>query len=197
MRPVLLVHGIWDTSRSLKVLAESLRGRGFSQVETVDLSPASGLSRLEALAHQVAMHVAALRERTGAAHIDLLGFSMGALVSRWYLQRLGGTAWVRKFVSISGPHHGTWTAYGLPFRGVRQMRPESPLLRQLAGHREELGNVAVHCLYTPFDAMIVPAESSVLPGARSVHRIPVVLHRWMVTDPRVLDLVASLLKNEE
>jgi triacylglycerol lipase len=51
----------------------------------------------------------------------------------------------------------------------------------------------VHCIYTPFDLMIVPASSSVLPAAHSVHSLPVPLHRWMIRDPRVLDLVAQTL----
>jgi hypothetical protein len=41
--------------------------------------------------------------------------------------------------------------------------------------------------------MIVPPESSVLAGAHSVHRVAVPVHRWMVRDRRVLDLVAQLL----
>jgi triacylglycerol lipase len=42
--------------------------------------------------------------------------------------------------------------------------------------------------------MIVPARSSELPGARTTRKVPVALHRWMVTDPRVLDAVAEILR---
>jgi hypothetical protein len=49
-------------------------------------------------------------------------------------------------------------------------------------------------VYTPLDTMIVPSDSSVLKGARSVHRIPVLVHRLMLSDRRVLDLVARLLR---
>jgi triacylglycerol lipase len=123
----------------------------------------------------------------------LIGFSMGALIARVYLAQLGGRELVGRFVSISGPHAGTWTAYGLPLPGVMQMRPDSPLLRNLARDPRALEPVSVHCLYTPFDAMIVPADSSVLPGARSVDRVPVLVHRWMLSDPRVLKIVLGLL----
>ena len=42
-------------------------------------------------------------------------------------------------------------------------------------------------------AMIVPADSSVLRGARSIHRLRVPFHRWMIRDPGVLDRVARTL----
>jgi hypothetical protein len=55
-------------------------------------------------------------------------------------------------------------------------------------------DVEVHCMYTPHDLMIVPAASAVIADARSVHRIPVPIHRMMLRDPRVLDIVARLLR---
>jgi hypothetical protein len=41
--------------------------------------------------------------------------------------------------------------------------------------------------------MILPSLSSVLNGARSVHRVPILLHRLMVHDRRVHALSARLL----
>jgi triacylglycerol lipase len=51
----------------------------------------------------------------------------------------------------------------------------------------------VHTVWTPYDLMILPAKSSQLPGARSDLRVPVAMHRFMLSDPRVLDHVANLL----
>ena len=45
----------------------------------------------------------------------VVGSSMGALVSRAYVQRFEGKQRVRRFVSISGPQHGTATAWALPY----------------------------------------------------------------------------------
>lgn len=188
-RAVLIVHGIWDSAARIAPLVAALHARGFSHVRAFDLLPNDGRARIEQLAEQVAREAAAL-----SGELDLIGFSMGALVARYYLQRLGGKARVRRFVSISGPHAGTWTAYGLPLPGVRQMRPRSALLRELELDPEPFGPVQVHCLYTPWDLMIVPASSGILPGAHSVHSVPVRLHRWMLTDPRVAERVAALLQ---
>jgi pimeloyl-ACP methyl ester carboxylesterase len=191
--PVLLVHGLWDSLARIDPLLQGLRARGISRIHGFDLRPSNGRAPISELARQVADQADALRHESGAQQIDILGFSMGALAVRWYLQRGGGREHVRRFISISGPHAGTWTAFALPFAGARDMRPQSALLRALDADADPFGAVEVHCIYTPLDLMIVPAKSSVLRGSLSIHSVPIPLHRWMIRDPRVLDLVARLL----
>ncbi len=195
MRPVVLVHGIWDSSSRLEPLRAGLVARGVSKAIAIDLLPNDGRAIVPVLAAQVAHAVdEAIASIDGDdPRVDVVGFSMGALVTRYYLQRGGGKSRVRRFVSISGPHEGTINALALPFAGVRQMRPGSELLRDLASDPDPWGPVEVHTVWTPYDLMILPARSSKLPGARSERVIPVKMHRWMITDPRVLDHVASLL----
>ena len=192
-RVVEFLDGYPYLAARIERLARGLRARGLGPVISFDLRPNDGSAPIETLARQVETQVDALCAAHSCRRVDLIGFSMGALVSRYFLQRLDGKARARRFVSISGPHAGTLSAYGLPLTGARQMRPGSALLRELASDPDPFGEVEVHCVYTPWDLMIVPARSSILPGAQAVHAIPVPLHRWMLTDPRVLDCVASAL----
>ena len=82
---------------------------------------------------------------------------------------------MRRFISISGPHKGTLAAYALPLAGLHDMRPGSALIRDLEGDRDAFGSVEVHCLYTPYDLMIVPATSvrGFLVRARTVPTVTV------------------------
>jgi triacylglycerol lipase len=187
------VHGIWDSSARIEPMARGLGARGIRAVQCFDLEPADGRATIPELARQVQREVDALLERHACRQVDLVGFSMGALASRYYVQRCGGRERVRRFVSISGPHAGTWIAYALPFAGVRQMRPGSALLRDLDADPDPWGEVEVHCIYTELDLMIRPPGSSVLRGAHATHCLRVPLHRWMIRDPGVLDLVAGAL----
>jgi triacylglycerol esterase/lipase EstA (alpha/beta hydrolase family) len=196
MRPIVVVHGIWDNERSVGPLVRGLEKHGHRHVHALSLTPAWGMAPIEELAAQLARFVSALKTKLDAKAVDVVGFSMGALVTRTYLQLLAGDAHVRTFISISGPHRGTLTAYALPLPGVRQMRPGSALLAQLGTDISHLRNVAVHCVYTPFDALIVPSESSILEGARSVHKLPVLVHKLMLYDARVHALTAKLLHEE-
>ena len=131
MRPLVVVHGIWDDARSIAPLVRGLGQQGVPPACVIELDPPWGTASIETLAEQLSTFIERTRRERGAEAVDIVGFSMGALVARTYLQLLGGHAHVRSFISISGPHRGTLTAYALPLLGVRQMRPDSPLLRAL------------------------------------------------------------------
>jgi triacylglycerol lipase len=192
--PVLLVHGFWDSAKVMAPLKAGLERRGIAPAHAMDLVPRSGRAPLAEMAKLVVREAETLAARERVSKIDLVGFSMGALVARWYVQRGGGKERVRRFVSISGPQHGTLNAYALPLAALRDMRPNSALLRDLASDPDPFGAVEVHCVYTPFDLMVFPAKSAVLPGARSVHTIPVLIHGLMILDRRVHDHVAEVLR---
>lgn len=111
--------------------------------------------------------------------IDLVAFSMGGLVTRYYLQRLGGLDRVRRYVTISAPHGGTLLASLIPNDGCRQIRIGSAFLRDLESDAHRLAQLDFNSLWTPLDAIIVPPRSSVMPQARK-ERLPVALHPLMV-----------------
>jgi triacylglycerol esterase/lipase EstA (alpha/beta hydrolase family) len=188
--PVVLVHGINDTGAVFNKMALHLRQRGWS-VHTLDLVPKNGAGVLDQLAQQVAGYIDA--NFAPAQPLDLVGFSMGGLVSRYYVQRLGGIERVKRFITISSPHQGTVVAYGSWLAGCLQMRPNSPFLQDLNGDIEMLKQVNFTSIWTPLDLMIIPAKSSQLPVGKEVV-IPVVLHPWMLTDARVLKVVAEALQ---
>jgi triacylglycerol lipase len=193
-QPVVLVHGIWDSATRLSSLTRGLCERGLGPIVSFDLLPNDGRATIEQLAQQLHAQVESACAQYACARVDLVGFSMGALIARYYVQRGDGKTRVRRFVSISGPHAGTWTAYALPLPGARQMRPDSQLLRELASDHDPWGDVAVYCLYTAFDLTILPANSSVLAGVKQLHKVNVLVHRWMISDPRVFDHIADALR---
>lgn len=198
MRPVVVVHGILDNARRIDPLVRGLRERGVGPLAAIDLTPRFSTPPLEVFAGQLQRFVEDTLRAHDTHELDLVGFSMGALITRLYLSEFAAGVRVRRFVSISGPHRGTLVARLAPegkpwLAGVRQMRPGSPLLTRLGDDASTLGPTLVHCVYTPFDALIVPPSSSVLRGATSVHRIPVLMHRLMLSDPRVHACVAALL----
>jgi len=186
---VLLVHGIWKTGAAFRALARHLGARGFT-AHAIDLAPNDGSAPLPALAEQIASWAAA--SLPAEAPFDLVGFSMGGVVGRYYLQRLGGLARVRRFVSVSSPHRGTLTAYLQKLPGAAQMRPDSELLRELDRDVAALDRIDVTSIWTPLDLMILPPESSRLPVGRHV-TVAAPMHALMLHDPRALRAIAEAL----
>jgi triacylglycerol lipase len=187
--PILLVHGLMDTSYKMRQISSHLHNLGW-QVHDIDLTPNTGDELLEILAQQVANLV----DRTFAPDqpIDLLGFSMGGLVSRYYLQRLGGLDRVQRFISISAPNNGTIAAYFTTRPGCIQMQPDSGFMQDLNRDVDRLNRLNFTCLWTPFDLIILPPTSSQL-GIGTEMSIPVVAHPLMVADRRVLAAITTAL----
>lgn len=191
--PVLMVHGIWDQGARFDRMRAALSIAGHTPAKALDLSPNDGSGTIESLARQVEDAASEVLGEGGTGKLDLVGFSMGALVSRYWVQRMSGKTRVRRFVSISGPHQGTVTAFAIKKAGVVQMRPKSPLLASLESDADPWGDVEVHTLWTPYDLMIMPPRSGQLPRAASDHCLRIALHRWMITHPRAVETVVSIL----
>ena len=188
-RVVVLVHGIWVTSRVFARMARWLEGRGFRAL-AVDLTPSDGAVGLNKLAEQLRGFVE--QNLAPGEWFDLIGFSMGGLVSRYYVQRLGGVERVGRLITISAPHRGTYWAYTAGNAGSKQMRPGSAFLTDLDRDIRNLERVRVASIWTPLDLMIVPAGSSRL-GVGEEFRLVVGLHAWMVKDRRCWEVVGRLL----
>lgn len=189
--PVLLIHGIWDRQVVFQKMAAHLTRQGWS-VHCLDLQPNDGRSPLPDLARQVAAYVGDIF--TPQQTFDLVGFSMGGLVTRYYLQRLGGNERVERYISISAPNNGTLSAYSSWFPGIQQMRPNSEFLRDLNHDVESaLEKIKVTWMWTPFDVMILPANSSYLPIGREV-KLSVPLHPWMLSDRNSIQAVETALR---
>jgi len=188
--PVVLVHGIYASSGDFARLARHLRADGH-EVLAIDLQPANGSADLAVLAQQVADFADA---RLPGRRFDLVGFSMGGLVSRYYVQRLGGADRVDHFVTLAAPHHGTVMAGMSSLPGVLQMRRDSPFLRDLERDEDRLQRVKFTSFYTPLDMVVVPGASGEMPQAHNV-RIWALLHPSLILEKRCLRAVAEALRS--
>jgi len=189
--PVVLLHGIKDDSRKMEPLATLLRAEG-REVHALSFSPNWGQVGIDLLASQLKGNLDARFPAT--QKLDFVAFSMGGLVVRYYLQRLGGLERTGRFVTISTPHRGSWLAWMLPNDAGRQMRQGSQFLSDLASDADRLKAVNFTSLWTPLDAMVLPSASSVVPQARS-RKLWCMAHPLMVLEPRCLRAASLALRD--
>ncbi|MET9882175.1 alpha/beta fold hydrolase [Streptomyces sp. NPDC006430] len=156
--PALLLHGFTDNRSVFVLLRRTLAAGGRRQVEAYNYSPFT--QDLRITARHLAQRVEELCERTGQERVDLVGHSLGGLVGRYYVQRLGGDARVRTLVTLGTPHSGTRVA---PFMDahplVRQVRPESEVMAEL---RAPAPGCRTRCVafWSEFDALMDPIETA-------------------------------------
>ncbi len=193
--PVLLLHGMFADHRAMDPLQSYLQRDGFAHTHAPDLSPVDGSHSITLLAEQLDTHARALLRRTGSAKLDVVGYSLGAIVARYWLLRQGGTALTRRFVSLAGPQQGVVGGMLSTATVAEELRPLSPFLVSLESHGHAWGGVQVASFLSPFDAVILPPETAIVPGSNIVHVFLAPSHHHMATDAHVLRAVAGVLSS--
>ncbi|MGX1271878.1 esterase/lipase family protein [Streptomyces phaeoluteigriseus] len=129
--PVVLLHGFIDNRSVFVLLRRSLAQHGRHRVESLNYSPLTCDIRIAA--ELLGRHIEEICQRTGSSQVDVVGHSLGGLIARYYVQRLGGDTRVRTLVMLGTPHSGTRVA---PLANahpiVRQMRPGSEFIKELS-----------------------------------------------------------------
>jgi triacylglycerol esterase/lipase EstA (alpha/beta hydrolase family) len=202
--PVLLVPGYGGSTASLKVLATALEENG-REAEVVPLA-GDGTGDLREQAQVLGAAVDEVRERTGSASVDIVGYSAGGVVARLWVAELGGGDVARRVLTLGSPHHGTDVA-GLAAdvapdacpTACRQLASDSDLLRRLnAGDETPDGPLWVS-VWTRDDVIVVPPETAELEGAlnfsvQSVCGDVRVEHGDLPRDPMVVALAIDQLR---
>jgi pimeloyl-ACP methyl ester carboxylesterase len=191
--PILLVHGMVDNRSVFTLLRRGLRRRGFGQVIALNYSPFTDDVR------QAAIRLAGLVEQvcteTGYERIHVIGHSMGGIVARYYVQRLGGDERVHTLVTLGAPHAGTFHARLVPHPLVRQLRPNSDVIVELAQPAPTCRTRFV-AIWSDLDQMVIPKRSATIDhpdlAARNVF-VRGVGHMSLPVDGRVVHEICTTL----
>lgn len=185
---------MWDTPRLFDRLQRLLAGRR-GPLLIPHLPHRFGLTPIAEQAELLGSHIEAAFGLEQP--IDLLGFSMGGVIARTWIQRLGGYRRTRRFISVGSPQQGTLTARpwpSWPLAGIADLKAGSPLLVQLNSNLATLELVDCCSFYCHPDLMVMPAWRAVLPIGPG-RSLPVRYHHQLMTHPSALRaLVAELLR---
>ncbi len=202
-RPLFLIHGLWDNPYVFNRLIGKL-DTSSNRIFTPFIPHRLGKKSLKYLAKDLDKYI--LKTAGSNAEIDLLGFSMGGLIARIWLQQMGGYKRTIRFFSIGTPHQGTFTAQVVPaclFPGIAQMKKGSFLLSELNSDLSMFKAVSCISYFCKWDLMVFPGNQAVLPIG-VIKSIPVFTHKALIKDPVSLQILSmdliqdlSLGQNDE
>ncbi len=201
--PVLLVPGYGGSTASLDGLAAAFRKAG-RDVSVVPL-PGDGTGDLQQQAQVLGDAARAAARRTGAASVDVVGYSAGGVVARLWVRDHGGGDLARRVVTLGSPQHGTdvaalasdLTSGSCPV-ACRQLATDSDLLRLLNAGDETPAGPAWVSIWTTGDKTVVPPESASLAGAldfsvQSVCPSMDISHGELPRNPTVIAMTIDVL----
>lgn len=219
--PVILAHGTDSSAYSdYSAIAPRLAAAGFC-VFALNYGGAPGATTygtedLRDSGRQLAGFVDQVLAATGAAKVDLVGFSQGANVTRYYVNKLGGAPNVGRWVGLASPTYGG-VMYGLVpvaqavpgaleiFARVTslaavQQAQGSPVMVELNAGGDTVPGVEYVTIGSRVDEMIQPFSNIAVqgPGARNITIQDLCPanqtgHFHMVYDPFVHDLLVGVL----
>lgn len=198
---VLLVAGYGGSTRSLSVLATSLRAAG----RTVQIVPPVGDNTGDLRVQARNLDSTARRAIAGGApSVDVVGYSAGGVVARIWAAQLGGAALTRRLVTLGSPQHGTQIA-GLAAgllpgscpTACRQLTPDSDVL---SGLPETSRGPRWTSIWTAHDDLVIPPDTASLRGALNIELQQIcpddqVKHHGLPADPLTVGLVERALGN--
>ncbi|MFA6338457.1 MAG: alpha/beta fold hydrolase [Candidatus Paceibacterota bacterium] len=190
--PVIIIHGIRGSMKTLQKLTSFLKDRGF-EVYGLDYFPNDGSVGLEFSAEQVKEYIE--KKFNPGEKIDIVAFSMGGLIARYYMYFLGGDERVINFVSVSSPNDGTIWAYFSKKIGIRQIRPGSDFLENLKTKDHLLNEVNTLSLRASLDTRIIPATSSELEYGKN-YMIRFFGHQGVIENKKTLEKILKHLSLE-
>ncbi len=188
----MLVHGLLDSPAVFNALKRCL-GDQRQPLLIPELPLRFGLTPIAEAAELLGGHIEAAFGLEQP--IDLLGFSIGGVIARTWIQLLGGHRRTRRFTSVGSPQQGTLTAQPWPGRllaGIADLKWGSPLLAQLNGDLEALAEVDCCSFYSAIDLAVLPGWRAVLPVGR-IQMLPVWAHPQLLRAPQSVQQLAKEL----
>nr|WP_296769819.1 alpha/beta fold hydrolase [Rhodococcus sp. (in: high G+C Gram-positive bacteria)] len=219
--PVVLVHGTDATAYAdWAGLSPVLAAAGYcAYALDYGVSPdgsSYGYSDIRDSAAELRDFTNSVLASTGADSVDLIGYSQGAAVTRYYTNRLGGAAVVDKWIGIASPTYGG-NAYGfspvvqaVPVAtkavssefgpALVQLMQGSTFLADLNAGGDTVPGVEYTSIATNVDETIQPYTNALLrgPGAHNIVVQDVcpgdnVAHFTFTYDPTTIGLVLGAL----
>ena len=188
----MLVHGLLDSPAVFNALKRCL-GNQRQPLLIPELPLRFGLTPISEAAELLGSHIEAAFGLEQP--IDLLGFSIGGVIARTWIQLLGGQRRTRRFTSVGSPQQGTLTAQPWPGRllaGIADLKSGSPLLTELNGNLDALAGIDCCSFYSAIDLAVLPGWRAVLPVGRT-QMLPVWAHPQLLRAPQSVQLLAQEL----
>ncbi len=192
--PKILIHGLWNTANIFSSITSRLDEIGIEYFAPT-LKHQYGMTSIVELSNL--LNDLILEKYGYEKELDILGFSMGGIIGRYWIKKLNGYKRTRRFITIGSPHKGTLISQLVPkypFTGIAEMKINSFLLRDLSCYDYLLSEINCISFFTYWDLMVFPGWRASLNSGEKIS-LKIYKHRNLVKNPYAVDKILDKLIN--
>jgi len=193
-RPIVLIHGLWNNSDIFKQVFKKLDKHEVEYFAPTLLHK-FGMVSIKELAKSLDKEI--VYNFGIETEIDIVGFSMGGIIGRYWIKKLKGFKRTKRFISIGSPHKGTLTAQIIPrypLKGISEMKINSGLLKELSLENNRLDYIDCISFYTIWDLMVFPGWKAYLPRGKKIS-LNILKHKNLVRNPYAVNEIVKEIIN--
>jgi len=186
--PIILIHGLWNTSEIFSSLTSKLDELEIDYFAP-NLSHSYGMTSIIQLTNL--LNDLILEKYGFEQELDILGFSMGGIIGRYWIKQFNGYKRTNRFITVGSPHKGTLASQLVPkypFRGISEMKINSKLLRQLSKFNYLLEDIECISFFTYWDLMVFPGWRAYLNAGEKIS-LKVYKHRNLIQNPLAIEKI--------
>lgn len=213
--PVVLVNGFTGCNAfdvALGPLSDRLRNDGY-QTHIFGYGDC-GFGDIRDNAARLSTYVDNVRASSGKAKVDIIGYSMGGLVSRYYIKNLGGDAKVGSLITLGTPHYGsaigniaTFFLLGncVGITACQQMAVGSSFLNDLNDGPDAVPGVRYTSIISKIDEAVIPYSNGHVRDGDTFQKVTtqdqcplrIIEHALYVLDGAVYDGIRDALRGNK
>ena len=180
--PTLLIHGLWNTADIFSSITPILDEKGIEYFAPT-LKHKFGMTSIVELTNL--LNDLILQKYGLEREIDVLGFSMGGIIGSYWIKKFNGYKRTRRFITVGSPHRGTLSSQLIPkypFKGISEMKINSPLLSELSNYDHLLNGIDCISFFTYWDLMVFPGWRAYLNSGKKIS-LDIYKHKNLVRNP--------------
>ncbi len=192
--PIILIHGLWNTADIFSSITSKLDERGIEYFAPT-LKHKYGMKSIVELTY---LFNELILEKYGIEkELDILGFSMGGIIGRYWIKKMNGYKRTRRFITVGSPHKGTLASQLVPkypFSGISEMKINSLLLRDLSKYDYLLSEITCISFFTYWDLMVFPGWRASLNSGEKIS-LKIYKHKNLIRNTDAVEKIIERLLN--
>ena len=190
--PIILIHGLWNKADIFDSITSKLDKIGVEYFAPT-LNHDYGMISIVALTNL--LNDLILEKYGYEKELDILGFSMGGIIGRYWIKKFNGYKRTRRFITVGSPHNGTLASQLIPkypFRGISEMKINSTLLKELSKYDYLLNEINCISFFTYWDLMVFPGWRAILNSGEKIS-LKIYKHKNLVRNRIAVEKIINKL----